>query len=74
MEIADRRTLPDADDELLDVVDDDDRVMGQQLRSIAYAAGRRDFRVVNASWRTALAVCSSRAARRPSGCSHPALT
>src|SRR5262245_2682199 len=38
----------DADDELLDVVDDDDRVIGEQRRSAAYAAGRHDFRVVNA--------------------------
>ena len=41
-------TAIDPDDELLDVVDADDRVIGQQRRSAAYTAGRSDFRVVNA--------------------------
>jgi len=37
-----------AADEILDVVDEQDRVIGQKLRSELYAAGQKNFRVVNA--------------------------
>ena len=37
-----------ADDELLDLVDDQDRVIGQSWRSVIYRGGRSNFRVVNA--------------------------
>ncbi len=36
------------DDELLDIVDTDDRVIGQQWRSVLYLEGACNFRVVNA--------------------------
>jgi isopentenyldiphosphate isomerase len=35
-------------DEILDVVDEQDRVIGQKPRSELYAAGQKNFRVVNA--------------------------
>ena len=43
-------SLPDRhkDDELLDVVDSEDRVIGQQWRSVLYREGACNFRVVNA--------------------------
>jgi len=37
-----------AADEILDVVDEQDRVIGQKPRSELYAAGQKNFRVVNA--------------------------
>lgn len=37
-----------AADEILDVVDEQDRVIGQKSRSEIYAAGQKNFRVVNA--------------------------
>ncbi len=36
-----------ADDELLDLVDDQDQVIGQSWRSVIYREGRSNFRVVN---------------------------
>lgn len=37
-----------AEDEYLDVVDENDTVVGRELRSVLHAAGERNFRVVNA--------------------------
>lgn len=41
-------TFSHADDELLDVVDEHDQVIGQDYRSNIYAQGKRNFRAVNA--------------------------
>ena len=39
---------PPAEDELLDLVDEHDQVIGQHWRSVIYREGRSNFRVVNA--------------------------